>query len=77
MRRAEQRDDGLAREVRRHELEHEIERGGVGLGRQRQRVEGLIRNAGIGEHVAREIDVRQRALEHHRPPIEIGWPRRS
>ncbi len=69
--RAEQRDDGLAREVRRHELEHEIQRGGIGFGGKWQRIECLVWNAGIGKDVTRQIDVRQRALEHDRPPIEI------
>jgi hypothetical protein len=71
MRRAEQRDDRLAREVRRNELEHEVERGGVRLRRQRQRVKRLVGNAGICEHVTRQIDIRQLPLEHNGPACEI------
>ena len=76
MGRTEQRDDRLAREVRCDELEHQIERSRIRLCRQRQRIEGLIRNAGIREHIPREIHVRQRTLEHHRPAIEIRRPGR-
>jgi hypothetical protein len=72
VRRPEQRHNGLAREVGRDELEHQIERRGIRLCRQRQRIERLVGNTRVGKHVAREIDIRQRALEHHRAPIEIG-----
>ena len=72
----EQRDNRLAREVRCHELENQIERGRVRLCGQRQRVEGLIWNAGIRKHVASEVHIRQGAFEHHGPAIEIGRTRR-
>ena len=74
VRRAEQRHDRLAREVRGDELEDQIERRRIRLCRQRQRVERLIRNAGVRKHIPREIHVRQRPLEHHRAAIEIGRP---
>ena len=70
MRRAEQRDDGLAREVRRDEFEHEVERRRVRFGGERQCIERLIRNARVGKHRAGQIDVRQRPLENHRAPVE-------
>ena len=74
MGRAEQRDDGLSGEIRHHELEHEIQRGGVGLGGKRERIERLIWNAGIGKDVTRQVHIRQRALEHDRPPIRSAPP---
>ena len=53
-----------------HDLEHEVERGGERLGGQRQRIERLARHLGVREHAAREIQVRQRPLEHDGGPLQ-------
>ena len=70
MRRTQQRDERRARELGRGELEDDVERGGERFGGKRQRVEGLIRNPGAAEDIAREIQVRQRASEDDADALE-------
>jgi hypothetical protein len=76
VRAAQQLYEGAAREVRRDRAEHEIDRGGERLGRQRQRVERLIWHARVGEDLPRQVEVRQRPLEDNRRPSERRRPRR-
>src|SRR5438094_2923195 len=79
MRRAKESDDRVAAELRRDELQHEIGCGGEWFGRERQGVEGLIRDAGAAEHFARQIQIRQRPFEYDGDaiqrlrPSERGW----
>ncbi len=60
--------------VRRRDDEREdhVERPGERLGGERQRVERLIRTSGVGEHRARQVEVRQRALEHDGRPVGVA-----
>ena len=44
------------------------------LGAERQRVERLKRQTRVGEHLLREIEIRQRALEHDRDRIRPRAP---
>ena len=74
MRRSQQRQERRAREIRRDGVEREIERGGIRLGRQRQRVERFERDAGVGKHVAREIEIRQRAADDERCAMKRRRP---
>ena len=64
--RSQQRDRGLARAAGARERQHEIEQRRIRLRAERQRVERLIRHARVGEHLLREIEIRQRALKHDR-----------
>ena len=67
MRRSQQRDQRVARERRGDELEHQIERGGHRLGRERQRVRRLIRNAGAAKRArARGTDTAAAACRRPR-----------
>ena len=66
VRRPQQRHGGRPAVAGAHELDDEIERRRIRLGRQRERIAGLKRYAGLREHLACEIQVRQRPLEHDR-----------
>ncbi|HEY4957924.1 MAG TPA: hypothetical protein VII31_08925, partial [Caldimonas sp.] len=77
VRRSKQRDRRVARELRRHELDDDVERGRERLGRERQRVEGVIRKARAAEHLASQIQVRQRPLEDDRRAVEMPGSGRS
>jgi hypothetical protein len=70
MRRAQQRHQRRTREVRAHRLEYEVQRRGIRLGRERQRVEGLEGHTRVREHVARQVKVWQRAADDERRAME-------
>ena len=73
---AQQGDRRFARPARSREGEYEVEQRRVGFARERQRVKGLIRNTRVGEHLARQVQIRQRALKHdgHRLVEQAGRP---
>ena len=62
MRRPQQRHQRASGEVRRRGFEQEVESRCDGLGRKRQRVGGLKRDAGGTKHFRRQIQIRQRRL---------------
>ena len=68
--RSEQRDGRHARKIRADEGEQDVERGGIWLRRQRQRVEHLGRNTGGAEDISRKIDIRETLTHHERHAIE-------
>ncbi len=68
--RPQQPDGGLARAAGPREREHEIQQRGVRLGRERQRIERLVGHARVGQHLACEVEVRQRAVEDDRGRFE-------
>ena len=70
MRRAQQRDQRLATEVRGHRFEHEVDRGGHRFRGERQRVDGLIRDARRRQRFGGEIQIRQRMLEDDGRTVE-------
>ena len=70
MRRAEQLHQRAASEVRRDRAEHQVDRRGKRLRRERQRVERLVRHLRVAEHLPRQVQVRQRPLEHDRRPAQ-------
>ena len=72
VRRAEQGGERGPREALRHAVEHQVERGGVGLGGQRQGIEGLEGHARAAEHVAGQVEVGQRTRHHQRRAAEGG-----
>ena len=55
------------------ERQHEIEHGRKRLRAERQRVERLVRQTRVGEHLVRE-EIRQRAMEHDRDRIGRAAP---
>ena len=63
VRRAEQIDDGRPIRLRDDKGEENIERGGEGLGGERQRVECLIRLPRVAKDRSGQVEVRQRALK--------------
>src|SRR5436190_5371146 len=70
VRTAQQLDEGTAREVSGDRREHEVDRRGKRLRGQRQRIERLVRHAPVGEHLPREIEVRERPLKDDSGPLE-------
>ena len=72
VRRSKQRDGRHAREVRADEGEQHVERGGIRLRRERQRVEHLRRHAGGAEDIPRQVYIRKTLADHERHAIEPG-----
>ena len=58
-------DAGNAAENALDAASNQIENAGERLGRQRQRIVGLPRDAGGSEDLPRNIEIRQGPLEHH------------
>lgn len=74
MRRPEEGDHRVARKVPLDDIENEIDGRGGGLGRQRQRVGGLVRNPSGAQRHRCEIEIRERTLVDHGGPIESADP---
>ncbi len=74
VRRSQKREQRPAGEVGRHRIQRDVERRGIRFGGQRQRIERLEGNAGVGEHVAREIEIRQRPPDDERGPVQRRRP---
>jgi hypothetical protein len=66
----QQLDEGATREVRGDRAEDQIHGRGKRLRRQRKGVERLVWHLSVLEHLAREIQVRQRPLEDNRGPAK-------
>ena len=75
--RSQQLDQRAAGESGGDRAEDEIDRGGKRLRGQRQRVERLVRHLRVGEDLPRQIQIRQRPLEHDRRPPERRRARRA
>ena len=71
-RRAQEGQHAVPRAARARHDERQIEQRRPGLGRQGQRVERLIRHAGLAEHLLCEVEIRQRPLKHDRGPRQRG-----
>ena len=76
MRRRQELDDRRPCELAGEACKDHVHRGGKRFAGERQRVGRLIRDAAVGKDLAREIQVRQRTLEHDRRPVQSRGPPR-
>jgi hypothetical protein len=74
MRAPQQLDERAPRKAGRHGGKQQIDGRGKRFGRERQRVERLVGHVGVGKHLPREVQIRQRALKHHGNTREIAVP---
>jgi hypothetical protein len=64
MRRPQQRDERRSRPFRDREREEKVDRCDERLGRERERVQRVVRKPRIIEYLSRQVQVRQRPLKH-------------
>ena len=73
LRSPQQPDDRVAGEVGFHEVEHQVDGCGHGFGRERERRARLPGEPARAKRARREVQVRERALEHHRDALVHRW----
>jgi len=71
---SEQSEGGISMGAHRNELQHEVDRGDVGLGREGKAVLELVGDSGFGEDFFREIQIGQRPGDDDSDAVKGGKP---